>query len=179
MSLDPIVVRTPVSEKEIARIQAGQKVNMRTDAYPEKTHAGFIVRISPVIDPETRNATLEIQLSNPEHKLKPGMFLQGELILATRPQVQSVPSEALVDRQNLPSGVFVVQADQKVKFIEVTTGFSEGGYIEIVTPKITGEVVTLGNHLLSDGAEVKVQSAKPTKDTKPTQPKSRSEGKNR
>lgn len=163
VSLDPILVRTPVSEKDIAQVKAGQTVNMRTDAYPEKTYTGFIAHISPVLDPETRNATLEIQLSNPAHKLKPGMFLQGELILATHAQAQSIPLEALVERQDLPAGVFVLQADQTVKFVAVKTGFSDGDHLEIVSPKLTGPVITLGNHLLSDGAEVKVQSTTASK----------------
>ncbi len=159
VSLDPIVVKTPISEKDLALVKVGQSVNMRSDAYPEQAFRGTIARMSPVLDPETRNAEVEIQLANPKHQLKPGMFLQGELILATHPQTQSVPLESLVERQDLPPGVFVVQPDQSVKFVEVKTGFSEDPYLEIISPVIQGEVVTLGNHLLSDGAKVKVEGA--------------------
>lgn len=159
VSLDPIVVKTPISEKDLALVKVGQSVNMRSDTYPDQAFKGTIARMSPVLDPETRNAEVEIQLANPKHQLKPGMFLQGELILATRPQAQSVPLEALVERQDLPPGVFVVQPDQSVKFVEVKTGFSEDPYLEIISPVIQGEVVTLGNHLLSDGAKVKIDGA--------------------
>lgn len=159
VSLDPIVVKTPVSEKDLALVKVGQSVQMRSDTYPEQVFRGTIARMAPVLDPETRNAEVEIQLANPRHQLKPGMFLQGELILATHPQAQSVPLEALVERQDLPPGVFVVQPDQSVKFVEVKTGFSEDPYLEILSPVIQGEVVTLGNHLLNDGAKVKVDGA--------------------
>lgn len=164
VSLDPIVVKAPISEKDLGKVKAGQQVKMHSDTYPDQSYQGFIARIAPVLDPETRNAEVEIQIPNPKHQLKPGMFLQGELILATHANAQSLPLEALVERQGQAPGVFVVGEDQKVEFVEVKMGFREGDRLEILSPVIQRPVVTLGNHLLSEGAGVKI-------DTPATSPK--------
>ncbi len=169
VSLDPIVVRTSVSEKEFTQLNTGQKVNLRSDAYPGRTFGGAVARIAPVLDPETRNGEVEIQVPNPEHLLKPGMFLQGELIIATRVNVPTLPRAALVEKevnQSNVTGVFLLKSQdegQKVSFVPVKTGFEEAGFVEIMSPDIQGKVVTLGNHLLQDGSLVRLPQSRKLK----------------
>ncbi len=167
VSLDPIVIQVAISEKDLARVRVGQSVSMQNDAYPEQNFMGSIARLSPVLDPDTRSAEAEIQIANPKHLLKPGMFLVGDLILASRPQALTVPLEAVLEREDGTKGVFVVETSppepgkevsQTVRFVEIKTGFVDDPYIEILRPKINGPVVTLGNHLLSEGAAVRVVS---------------------
>jgi hypothetical protein len=59
-------------------------------------------------------------------------------------------------------GVFVVNGEPtKATFVEIATGIRDGDVIEVRVPSLTGNVVTLGHHLLVDGTEVKV-TAKPS-----------------
>jgi hypothetical protein len=52
-------------------------------------------------------------------------------------------------------GVFLLSGDAaSVRFIPVTLGIQDNGRAEILEPRISGKVVTLGNHLLQDGSEV-------------------------
>jgi len=58
-------------------------------------------------------------------------------------------------RRNGKQGVFIADADaKKARFVPVETGFEEGDYVEIVRPQLNGMVVTLGQHLLEDGAAI-------------------------
>lgn len=180
VSVDPIIVQVPISEKDLAHVRVGQQVQMQNDAYPEQRFLGSIARLSPVLDPLTRSAEAEIQIANPKHLLKPGMFLVGDLILDNRPQARTVPLEALLDRQDLPKGVYLLeqekpeagqQAGQKARFVEVKTGIIDGEYVEILSPPIKGQVVTLGNHLLSDGAAIRVVEPDKGAGTKPKRKK--------
>jgi len=51
--------------------------------------------------------------------------------------------------------VFLVDAGkQRVSFVRVRPGASEGGRVQILEPVLSGQVVTLGQHLLEDGGAV-------------------------
>ena len=52
--------------------------------------------------------------------------------------------------------MFVVGGSEapEVRFVPVTIGITSGEVAEVVAPPISGEVVTLGNHLLEDGSRV-------------------------
>jgi multidrug efflux pump subunit AcrA (membrane-fusion protein) len=82
------------------------------------------------------------------------MFVRVEIEFERRDQVTVVPTAALVKRAK-QQGVFVVdEAELRARFVPVTTGIVNGTQAEIVEPSLTGQVVTLGQHLLVDGAKV-------------------------
>ena len=72
-----------------------------------------------------------------------------------------VPRAALVKR-NGNQGVFIVDADVgKARFVPVTLGILEGPLAEVVAPSLSGSVITLGTHLLEDGAAVTLPEQTP------------------
>ncbi len=84
------------------------------------------------------------------------MFATAEIVYSQHENVLVAPVQAVVSRDD-KSGVFVVDRNSlTAKFVPVTFGFSNNKEIEIVEPKIQGEVVTLGQHLLEDGMGVKI-----------------------
>jgi len=89
------------------------------------------------------------------------MFVQVELEFALRQDALTVPLSALVrseDRQ----GVFLVDTQtRKVRFVPVRTGIADGERVEILEPPLAGLVVTLGQHLLQNGASVLLPEAGP------------------
>lgn len=153
-----IRVLTPVTEADYARVKSGQSVRLRTDAYPGRVFEGRIARLAPALNPNTRTAEAEIQVVNSGSLLKPGMFMKAELILQTKSQARTVPLEAVIDREDMPKGLFLVEQG-KARFVEVTTGIENEKYIEILTPQVTGQVVTLGNHQIKDGGAIKLANA--------------------
>ena len=60
-------------------------------------HAGRIARVSPVLDPATRTASIEIEIPNGQYRLKPGMYARVGIITDSHPNALVVPTNALVD----------------------------------------------------------------------------------
>jgi RND family efflux transporter MFP subunit len=162
VELDPIVGVIYITERDYARLQRGQPVSLRTDAYPGKRFTGRIERIAPVFRKSTRQARIEMTVVNPQHRLKPGMFIRATVELDRVPEAVIVPEQALTKRNDI-YGVFIVSRDERsVAWREVKVGVRENGRVQIDGKGLSGRVVILGQQLLRDGSAItipEVQSA--------------------
>lgn len=148
-----LVVNVP--ERDINKLQVGNEARILVDAVPGEELSGRVVRISPLLDPQTRTAPVEIEVPNPARNLKAEMFARVALNLMTEKEALLIPRDALVYRGNR-SGVFVVESDV-VRFQTIETGIAEADRIEVRTGLTEGEtVVTRGANLLKNGDAVQI-----------------------
>ena len=89
--------RASISEADIGRIQPGQPVAFRVDAYPDETFVGTVtqIRLQPVIEQNVVSYTTVIDVPNPDLKLKPGMTANVTVEIARNDGVLRVPNAAL------------------------------------------------------------------------------------
>ncbi len=129
---------------------------MTTDAYPGEQFTGRIDRIAPVFRKSTRQARIEMTIDNPQHRLKPGMFIRAAVVLARVPEATIVPEQALTKRDD-KSGVFIVSEDgRSVAWREVKVGIREGDRVQVEGEGLSGRVVTLGQQLVNDGSPITI-----------------------
>jgi RND family efflux transporter MFP subunit len=153
-----VTAEIDIIEKDYVKIKAGQEVEIRTDAYPDKVFPGKLVRLAPVLSEVSRQAKAEIDIPNPEGLLKPGMFVRVQIIYTEHKKVQAVPVAALVQREN-KTGVFVADTEElTVHFVPVKTAIQEGEFAEITEPLIAGPVVVLGRDQLQDGGKIRISN---------------------
>jgi len=161
VELDPILGIVYVTERDYARMQPGQLVALTTEAFPDETFTGRIVRIAPVFQTATRQARIEMTIDNPRHRLKPGMFIQASVELSREDDAVIVPEQALTER-NDRTGVFVVSDDgQSVAWREVAVGIREGDRVQIEGEGLAGRVVIIGQQLIKDGAAITIATDQP------------------
>jgi RND family efflux transporter MFP subunit len=166
---NPLTAVIFVIERDYPKMTVGQETVVTTDAYPGQVFRGAIRRIAPLLRENSRQARVEIEIANAEHLLKPGMFVRARVEFASREQATLVPITALVRREG-KEGVFLVESDGsqepslRARFVPVTTGIVSGEVAEVREPALTGRVVTLGNHLLEDGAKVILPKAASDRD---------------
>ncbi|MDZ7796804.1 MAG: efflux RND transporter periplasmic adaptor subunit [Candidatus Marinimicrobia bacterium] len=72
--IENVKIAINVTERDLGNIEEGQRAEITVGAYPEEIFEGRISVISPVIDPMTRTANIEIISENKNLRLKPGMF---------------------------------------------------------------------------------------------------------
>jgi multidrug efflux pump subunit AcrA (membrane-fusion protein) len=120
-----------------------------------------VARVAPVLREGSRQARIEIEVHNEATLLKPGMFIRAEVDYARHENAVLAPVTALMTRQGRP-GVFLADAvEKKAQFVPVTVGIVQGAKAEIVEPALSGLVVTLGQHLLTTGAEIVLPESAP------------------
>jgi len=155
--MDRVKVEFSIPERDMVKVSKGQDARVKVDAYPDKIFGGNVTRLSPVVDPMTRSAYAEVTLSNPEHKLKPGMFAEISIVVASSREAIVVPKEGILENINSgKSSVFVVQDSIAVRR-DVKTGISQGGLVEVKSGLSLGEkIVITGHHYLKGGEKVEV-----------------------
>lgn len=143
-----------VVEQDYPKISVGQKAEISTDAFPDRSFSGKVLRIAPILKEKSREARIEIEIPNPQKILKPGMFVRAQIQFEKRENATVVPTAAVIKRNN-SQGVFIVGPGGKTaSFVPVTLGIVDSKIAEIRTPVVAGSVVVLGQHLLEDGAAI-------------------------
>jgi membrane fusion protein, multidrug efflux system len=148
-----------VVEKDLKELETGNETRVQVDAFPGETFKGRIARVSPVLDPATRTAPIEIEIANPTYRLKPGMYARVGITTQTKKQALVLPSSAVVDLGGR-RGVFQLQ-DETAVFKTVTVGSEQGLVVEILAGLAEGdEVISTGAGALRDGDRVALPSGR-------------------
>jgi membrane fusion protein (multidrug efflux system) len=154
VALDPLEVEFSVAEKDSSRVALGSEVGVRVAPFPDELFRAAVTLVSPTIDERTRTLRLKAVLSNPDGRLRPGLFAHVDLGVDRRSGVPMVPEEAILYRSD-EELVFVFGAEGRVERRTVETGVHQAGEVEVVKGLVGGEhVVTRGHQELIDGALV-------------------------
>jgi multidrug efflux system membrane fusion protein len=167
--LSELYANFTVPEKDSGQLTVGQTVRLGVDAYPGRTFEGKITTIEPQVATETRNIRVQATIANPEHILKPGMFVTTTVVLPDKPPVVTVP-ETAVDYTLYGDSVFLItekkEDDGKTTFSAVRTFVQSGnrvnGRAEILKGVKAGDrVVAVGQLKLQSGAAVAISTDPP------------------
>jgi RND family efflux transporter MFP subunit len=159
LDIDTLIAVIKVIERDYTRVREGQRAVVISDLFPGRTFEAKVARIAPLLKEEARQAEARVEVPNASRLLKPGMFVRVQIEFARKEDAQAVPLSALVSRHG-EQGVFLVDGDgTRARFVPVKPGITYEGYVEILDPQLSGTVVTLGNHLLEDGAPIRVSGA--------------------
>jgi hypothetical protein len=86
------------------------------------------------------------------------MFIRARIEFAGHKDATVVPVQALAKRNGI-QGVFLADVKtRKAHFVPVTVGIIDGELAEVLEPPLSGQVVTLGQHLLEDGSPITLPS---------------------
>lgn len=152
--VDPAVVVVAVPERELSNLRPGLSVEVTADAVAGRRFAGRVARVGPVLSSDTRTAEVQVEVSNPQRLLRPGMTARVRVVLGRREGVVTVPVEAVVRQDGRPV-VFVVE-DGVARARPVTLGLSDGVRVEVRAGLRPGEpVVVAGQESLRDGVPVR------------------------
>ena len=142
-------------ERDAKRVHEGTEAGVEVDAYPGERFKGRVARVAPVFDPATRTAEMEIEVPNPEGRLKPGMYARVNLTVGIRENALVVPRNAVVDIEG-KRGVFVPQQN-RAAFRAVQTGLQDENRVEITHGLQDGShVITTGALALRDGDPIQM-----------------------
>ncbi len=155
--VDMDVVETVVSvpEQSIARVRAGQPVDISVVAYPQRTFRGAVSRVSPVVDQASRTLEVRVRVPNSTHALKPGMFAEARIVLREIPQAVLVPLSALLDREE-GQVAFVVDGDKARKVVPEVAFVQDQQAVILDGIQAGQQVVVVGQQNLSGGDPVTV-----------------------
>jgi membrane fusion protein (multidrug efflux system) len=154
-SMEPLISYLHVPEREYRRIEPGQKAIIEVDALSGASFEAVVVRISPIVDPETGTFKISIEVSDGSRRLKPGMFGRIGIVFDMRANALQIPRSAIVENAG-QSSVFVVSEDVVERRL-ISTGYAESGRIEVLRGlDDIDEIVVVGQTSLKDGSKISV-----------------------
>ena len=147
--LSALHVEFTLPERFVARVRAGQAIELALDALPGQLFAGRIDALDSQVDPNGRALRVRAQVDNRGALLKPGMFARPRVVFATREGAVVVPEEALVPlgTRQLVFKVIDGEKGQKVsQRIEARLGLRLPGKVEVLEGLKAGDQVVTAGH---------------------------------
>src|SRR5437870_2896202 len=166
-SLDPVYVDFALPQQHLAQLSQGLEVRVWNDAVPGREFKGKLTAINPMVDPVTRNVSVQATLENADHVLRPGMFAKAEVALPEKHTALVIPGSA-VSYAPFGDSVFVIEKkkDEKTgketqvirqQFVRV--GEARGDFVSVTEGLKAGEtVVSAGVFKLRNGMAVTINN---------------------
>lgn len=138
--LSRLLAEAEVYEADLADVRSGEVARLRVVAYPDRVFTGRVVRLAEEIDPVRRTLRIWINVANtPNRQLKPGMFAQVNLVVATTGEVVTVPNEAV--QTDGPNRFVFVQNGENFVRQDVVVGERDDRYTAITRGVFPGDLV--------------------------------------
>ncbi len=165
-SSDPIYAEFSIPQQHIGKINLKKKIRLTAKGVSDTEFEGEINAINSLVDETTRNIAVEAILPNPGHQLRPGMFVNVEVLLPEQGGVLTIPASS-INYAPYGDSVYLVQEGKDKdgkpqkqavqKFVKL--GASRGDQISVLSGLKEGdEIVTSGVFKLRSNAPVKVNN---------------------
>jgi RND family efflux transporter MFP subunit len=133
----------PVPESVAAQIHLGDRVKARIQAL-NQDFEGKVSRFSDSLDRQTRTMETEIDFSNKDGRLIPGMYAEAILSLTQTAKELCIPTEA-VARNNNDASVLTVNKQNEVEERHIKLGFEGESFIQVLSGLAEGDRVVIGS----------------------------------
>lgn len=153
VDLSKVRVIVDVPEPDVRLVAVGTPADVRLDALPGRAFPTKVARASSSLDPGTRTLRAELEVSNSDGAILPGMYASVSLVLERHADALALPAKAIQSEQGKPC-VFVV-AEGKAHKVAVSLGIDDGVRTEVTSGLAGDESVILpGRETPTDGMRV-------------------------
>ncbi len=144
-----------VYEKDIDKLFVGQKLIAYNNHTDEKYNCEVLL-ISQDLSKD-RSAEVHCHFENYDKNLIPGMYMNAEVEVKSKDALV-IKEEAVVNFEN-KSFIFIQEANNLFRMQEVETGYTENGFIEIISsvPLTQKKIVVKGSYSLLMGLKNKAE----------------------
>jgi RND family efflux transporter MFP subunit len=143
-----------VGEIDVPSLFVGQPAEIYSEMNPDLIQTGKVFQISRSANIQSRTFEMQAVFSNTRDMwFKPGMFCRVKVNMKSKKNALTIPLSSIY-KENNTDGVFVVN-DNKALYKPITTGMSDGKFVEVTSGlNESAVVVTLGMSNLKDGTVV-------------------------
>jgi len=155
IDFDSIVALVYVPEKRLPQLEVNKPARITAQSLGDEVFEGFIKRISPVVD--SKSGTVKVTLGvKGGGKLRPGMFVDAEIIVSTHPNALLVSKRSVVyDSDQM--FVYRLGESNRVARVLVEAVLTDKDHIEPADGfEVGDQIVVAGQTGLKDGALVKL-----------------------
>jgi len=126
-----------VFEKDIDKIEVGQKITFSLTTRPDKIYEAEIFALGKAFDMDTRSVKVHANIADKKEGLLTGMFVEARIATSNK-TVNAIPDEAFINEKGLDYIFIQVEKDADdvvLERIQVTRGMSDLGFSEVLFTK--------------------------------------------
>jgi len=94
VDLKDVYVEFGVIEKDVAKLREGQNVETTVESFPDQVFKGQVDSVSPLVEGRSRTLKVRAKITNPDEKLKPGMFGRVNVLVYEKEDALVIPSSS-------------------------------------------------------------------------------------
>jgi RND family efflux transporter MFP subunit len=155
---DPLRFHAGVPERHALQVRVGQEAHIKIEGQNSPL-TGKVSRLSPVLNLASRSLPIEIDIPNPDLRLRAGLFAEAEIVIDPRSRALAAPHSAVVEFAGVEK-VYVVKNGQAA-MRRVVTGRKLGDSVEIVEGLEAGEQIALDGAAARPGPVASVRLVTP------------------
>ena len=160
VNLRDMYIEAVIPEKYLTSVTKGKDVEVYFPVLGE-TIPAKIRQAADFIDPNNRTFKVEIAVPNKDGNIKPNLTAKLKINDYTNPKAILVPQSVISENSDGEQYVFVADSIQgetaKAKIRKITTGKTQGDYIEVVDGLQNGDaVINAGARTVNNGQEVTI-----------------------
>jgi RND family efflux transporter MFP subunit len=169
VKMDRVKVKFDVTEEDLGKLSVDQSAKISVKAYPDMFFTGQVHKISPILDPMTRMAEVEVLVENKESLLKPGMYARVEVTTGIIKDVVVIPRFCAIENTSLRNiegedqvvrnyYVFVVDSNRAIqKKLDIL--YANHRWLAVESGlKVGDQLVIAGQNNLRDGLGVAISN---------------------
>lgn len=158
--VDPSTMRLEASvpSDQLTLVHVGTDVSFTVTGLTGREFHGRVTRVSPAVDPATRQVQIIVSIPNPGHMLVAGLYADGRVATSTRQGIV-VPASAVDLRMQRPAVLRV--RGGKVERVDVTVGMHDATAetVEIASGVAAGDTLLTGAAQgITPGTPVRVEA---------------------
>ena len=166
-ALDRVYIDFALPQQNLPQLGTGYQARVHADALPGREFKGKVTAINSMVDSVTRNVGVQATLENPDHALRPGMFVKVDVILPEKSKTLVIPGSA-VSYAPYGNSVFVIdkkkdpktgKESQSLRQAFVRIGEARGDFVSVKEGLKAGDVVvSTGVFKLRNGMPVVINN---------------------
>jgi membrane fusion protein, multidrug efflux system len=155
MDYQTMYMEVQLPEKYISVIKPNQVVRLTNYTIPEDTIIGHVTQLSPAIDADSRTFKGNIEITNSNLLLRPGMFVKADIVTNHKDSVIVIPKSIILSRQRGKT-VFIIDRGVAMDRI-IETGLENLTDVEVTRGLMKNDrIVISGYETLSPRSKVKI-----------------------
>ena len=152
---DKVRVVTEVPDRDVPFTDVGDEAEVTLDALGAEVFKGKVSRFAETEDPTSRTMHTEIDLPNPDNRVRAGMYGIAKILLDTSTKNSTLPASCLVGESKEGQADVYVIKDGKAKKTRVAVGADDGIRVEILSGITPEDEVIVSTGSVTEGAPVR------------------------
>jgi RND family efflux transporter MFP subunit len=162
VDMDSLEIEVDVNENFINRVESGQSVDAKLNAYPDWHIPAHVIAIIPTADRSKGTVTVRIGLDRKDPRILPEMGVRVAFLAAAPAAAEVAPSGVRIPRRAVDAsgstGVVFVLHQTRIERRAVRLGAADGDGVIVLAGLAAGERVAVGDFKeLKNGAAVRVE----------------------